>query len=420
MMINRRPLHLREYKASTGVELADTDVEAIRRLVPSMRISPTIGQHGCYDLVPGSVIGTITTNNVDIVISPKITVDRLLFLLSYTLDPQHWKPTTFQFAEAASILDAVIPTFLSLAEAALRRGLLQGYIEVEDALMSVRGRLRFDEQLRRRQTQPLPIELRWDEFTEDIEENRLLKAATRILRSLHHPRTPTYAVRLRRLEAQLDLVTAIRYDPRIVPEPVITRLNAHYTSALRLARLIIQNTTFDVRHGRVTASAVLFDMNKVFEDFVVTALRKALQLRTSEFPQGAKGHRLRLDAAHQIRLKPDISWWRKDRCLFIGDVKYKRITVEGIAHPNLYQLLAYTVAARLRNGLLIYAAGESVEVTHTVPPSDTQLHIRTLDLSGSPAQILDQVNNLACIVKSLAAQIDQAGTADAPNRARVT
>jgi len=208
-------------------------------------------------------------------------------------------------------------------------------------------------------------------------------------------------VRLRRLEAQLEPVTAIRYDRRSVPDPVITRLNRHYEPALRLARLILQNTTFELRNGRVTASAVLFDMNTVFEDFVVVALREALHLNPKEFPQGANGQTFRLDAAQRVNLEPDISWWRNKKCLFVGDVKYKRITVSGINHPDLYQILAYTIAAGLRHGLLIYAAGEAADVTHEVRGVGKQLSIRSLDLSGTPLQILEQIRKLAALVTSL-------------------
>jgi 5-methylcytosine-specific restriction enzyme subunit McrC len=401
-MISRRLLQLKEFETALGVELSETDVDALRRAIPSLRIAPTIGRHGCFDLAPGAVIGAITTNTLDVVIAPKIPTDRLLFLLSYPLDPKHWQSSMFNYAAEASIVDAVLPSFLALAESALRRGLLQGYISVEDALMGVRGRVRFDEQLRRRQSLPLPVEVRWDEFTEDIDENRLLKAAIRILRTLR-PRSEAYGVRLRRLQAQLEPVTAIRYDSRSVPDPVITRLNSHYRPALGLARLIIRNTTFEVRHGRTTATAVLFDMNKVFEDFVVTALREALHLNGRDFPQGARGRKLRLDGAQQVHLKPDISWWRQSQCLFVGDVKYKRIAAAGIEHPDLYQLLAYTVATRLRQGLLVYAAGEATDVTHEVPGAEKKLFIRTLGLSGTPVDILNQVCRLADLVTALSA-----------------
>ena len=65
----------------------------------------------------------------------------------------------------------------SQARRAFSRGLLHGYRTEEEALHTVRGRIRFDEQIRRRFGVPLPVEVRYDEFTDDILENRLVMAA---------------------------------------------------------------------------------------------------------------------------------------------------------------------------------------------------------------------------------------------------
>ena len=65
-------------------------------------------------------------------------------------------------------------------------------------------------------------------------------------------------------------------------------------------------------------------------------------------------------------LYPDLSWWERGRCVFVGDVKYERTGAGGGRSPDLYQLLAYATAAGLPGGLLIYAAGEATPVAHRV------------------------------------------------------
>ena len=47
-------------------------------------------------------------------------------------------------------------------------GLLQGYRHEEEALHTVRGRIRFNDQVNRRFGVPLLLEVAFDEFTEDI------------------------------------------------------------------------------------------------------------------------------------------------------------------------------------------------------------------------------------------------------------
>ncbi len=393
-------LRLREFRLEPAVPLETAEIDALRRLVPGLRVTPSLGLPGRYDLTPGSTVGAVRTDKLDISIAPKIPLDRVFFMLSYALDAQQWRPVA-HYGSAASLVEALVHSYVSSTRSALRRGLLQGYVTVEDTAATVRGRIRFDEQMRRQQALPLPVHVRYDDFTEDTLENRILKAAANALRMLRL-RSGTSRRDLKILAAQFDGVSSVRFDPRSVPQPVITRLNAHYAPALNLARAILQNTSLELRDGRITGSAVLFDMNKLFEDFAVTALREALGVGPAALRQAARGHSLNLDARRRVRLEPDLSWWRGTQCLFVGDVKYKRIAAPGVNHPDLYQLLAYTVATHLPAGLLLYAHGEAEEATHHVSAIDKTLLVRTLDLSGTPQEILRQISAVAALIRRLA------------------
>ena len=161
--------------------------------------------------------------------------------------------------------------------------------------------------------------------------------------------------------------------------------------------------SFELGHGGVRATAFLLDMNQVFEDFVVVALRENLRISERAFPQGAKGRSIKLDMSRRIGLEPDISWWDGKNCNFVGDVKYKRISVSGIKHPDIYQLLAYTTATDLSGGLLIYAAGEAEAVQHEVVHLGKQLEVMTLDLQGSPKTVLATIDIVAQRIRDLRA-----------------
>lgn len=68
-------------------------------------------------------------------------------------------------------------------DAALRRGVLQGYREVEESSLVVRGRLREVEQSRRHFGRTPPVEIAYHAYTADIAENHILRAAAeRLLR----------------------------------------------------------------------------------------------------------------------------------------------------------------------------------------------------------------------------------------------
>lgn len=392
-------LTLFEYQTTTGVPLSPAERDALRAIAPSVAVTPSVGYEGLYDLQPGSWIGSINLGSLTIEIRPKLPIDRVLFLISYALAPERWAQTGFSYEEN-SLLEAVIPGFVHQVQRALRQGILQGYRMEEAALPTVRGRLRFDEQIRERYGLFPPAEVRYDEFTEDIEENRIIKAAIARL-SRMRIRSDIARRMLRAFDGTLGLVRQVDYDPRQLPRINYTRLNAHYRPAIDLSVLILRSASFELKTGAVRATAFLVDMNEVFENFVVVALREALKLSERVFPQGAEGRALALDEAWAVRLLPDISWWEGNRCVFVGDVKYKRVNVEGIRHPDLYQMLAYTVATGLPGGLLIYAAGEAEPMTHRVVYLGKEIEVVALDVSGSAAEILAGIDEVAARIRWL-------------------
>jgi len=396
------PIRLTEYQRSGPVALSPAQRDMLLGSFSNVvSVAPSAGLEGNYDLTPGSVIGAIQLSDLAIEIRPKLPISRVLFLISYALDPRQWLQTDFFFSSEPSLVEAIIYGFVAQVRRAFRVGLLQGYLLREDSLAVLRGRLRFDDQLRRRFGRFPPIEVRYDEYTEDIEENRLIKAA--IVRLGRLPiRSPASRQALRAFDGALQNVSDVAYDPRCLPEIHFTRLNQHYQSAVELAKLILRSTSFELAHGRVQAACFLVDMNEVFEQFVVVALRESLRLTERTFPRGATGRSVFLDTAARVRLRPDISWWQGNLCRFVGDVKYKKVKVDGILHPDLYQLLAYTTATGLQEGLLIYAAGEAKATTHEVIRVGKRLHVATLDLAGEPPAILTLIGRVASMIRRMA------------------
>ena len=193
-------------------------------------------------------------------------------------------------------------------------------------------------------------------------------------------------------------------DRRGVPEPHWTRMNERYRPAVALARLIISTAGLEARAGSEDASAFLIDMNAVFERFIRVALREALRLDAYAFPAATGGRQEYLDMEHGFPIRPDLSWWVGGCCVFAGDCKYKK-TEGAIPNADAYQILAYLTALQLANGLLVYAGGEDLPHTITVPFAEKRVLVRTIDVSQAPANILTQITKLAEQIKSIAAPV---------------
>ncbi len=243
----------------------------------------------------------------------------------------------------------------------------------------------------------VPVEVRYDEFTEDIVANQLVKAA--VVRLGRMPlRWRDARVGLGWVAAMLDNVSVVEFPADEVPEVPFDRLNEHYRGVVALSRLVLRHGAFQSSRGEVRAQGFLMDMDKVFQEFVTVALREKLGLSESTFGERTIHS---LDTAGSIKLRPDLVWTRGRTCMFVGDAKYKRIVDERVPNAGLYQLLAYATAADLLGGLLIYAKGERDAATYHVRHSGKRLEVAALDLEGSLDEVLERVGELAVRVRRL-------------------
>jgi 5-methylcytosine-specific restriction enzyme subunit McrC len=396
------PVVLVEYQNSDPLKLTDDERATLRTLVPGITITESALGPDSYVLNPGGRVGAVQIGSKRLVLRPKIGIRRLLFLLSYSMDPRQWRQLGFGFDDDDDLFEALIPGFSFQLEQALRQGLCSGYRKEEGALFTVRGQIRVADQIRNHFGVMPPIECSYDEFTDDTPMNQLLKAAI-VRLGILRIKSPTSRARLRSLAAAFSNVSYVSFDPEYLPQVRYDRANDHFRGAVELARLILRSRSIDADAGRVSGASFLINLATVFENFVVTALREVLGLSPQSFPQHAAGRPLFLDADMQLRLEPDISWWSHGRCVFMGDVKYKRTPdAAGVKHPDLYQLLAYTTATQLPHGLLIYAAGEETSREISIPAAAKKIEVVTLDLDREPVEVLARIKETSFVVKTQA------------------
>ena len=99
--------------------------------------------------------------------------------------------------------------------------------------------------------------MRFDEFSVDILENRLLKAAMRRLSRL--PLRSGFVPRaLHEVWSAFDSVAEVEFNPHQLPQPIFTRLNRHYEPSVALALLILKSCSFDSGTGGPSANWVSF------------------------------------------------------------------------------------------------------------------------------------------------------------------
>ena len=393
-----RQVDLEEYEPSTPVRLSVAERDALRA-IPSLAVerADIEDSRAAYILKPSSTVGAVEIGDLSVLIKPKIPIPQLLSLACYAMSKFKPLPEMFDYPREYALPDILALALVSSARRAFARGLLHGYRTQEEALYTVRGRIMFAEQIRRRLGVALPVEVRYDEFTDDIRENRLVKAAAARLGRMRL-RSRDARAGLGWTAAILDNVSPVDFPPSNVPEVHFDRLNEHYRGVVGLSRLILRHSAFQSGRGRVRAAGFLMDMNKVFQEFVTQALRDALEVSAYTF---GERNIPSLDREGNVHLKPDLVWREGSSWTFVGDAKYKDLSGEHAPNSDLYQLLAYVTALNLPGGMLIYAKGEREPATYHIRHSGKRFEVAALDLSGTLDDVLNRVESLANNVRAL-------------------
>ena len=383
-----RIIRLRELDSPASIALAAPLAEALSAS-GAVRVDYT-AEAGLVALSAAGQVGVVRVGDVQLVIEPKVPIRRLVFLLGYARHPNHWRDDGVLLDEHADLPEALAHAFLHHASRALEQGVIKGYREIDDAAPVLRGRIREADQLRQRWGRSLPLELRYDDFTVDIAENRfLLGAALRLLRTPGVPRPARTALQRMRLRLA-DVTAPIAGQPLPTWSP--SRLNARYAPALALAELVLAGRSFEQRTGEVRVTGFLLNMASLFEDFVTTALGAALT------PHGGRPslqHRMHLDVDERVRIRPDFVWLRDGRPCIVADAKYKAESPAGFPQADLYQLLAYCTVLRLPVGHLVYARGNESAAEHVVQGAGTRIVSHALELDAAPAAVLADVGRIA-------------------------
>ncbi|MFJ5694867.1 restriction endonuclease [Arthrobacter sp. NPDC093125] len=350
---------------------------------------------GLYRIEPVGLVGSVRTRQVQLDVRPKgrLGLSRLLFLLSYAGD-QGFRDDAVAAAEDPGLWSALASSLVQLAERALQRGVLQGYLAVDESLRTVKGRIRISDQISRRPGMLVPLEVSYDEFTVDIAENRILRAALERMSRVPGVR-PEVLSRLRQLKGKLDDVTRLQSGAPLPPWRA-NRMNARYHAALRLAEVILRNASAEPGEGQQETASFVVDMDRVFEDFVGKALRQAMAAFPGEM-------RLQYNAllneavrdSDRLSVRPDAVHLLGGRPVVVYDAKYRARSDRGASlSGDHFQMLAYCTALQVPTAWLVYAGAGEMKLRRILN-TDIDIVEFPLDLSRPPSEILAAIADLA-------------------------
>jgi len=329
-----------------------------------------------HELRARGVVGVVAAEDCSLEILPKIDVPaaqgsieerseirkRLVHMLAVALDMKIESGRLSDLDwQRETLLEILIRIFCVKLTEAVRRGMPRRYIGHEDDLPALRGTLDVPRQFTRHAVNPSRIACRFDELSTDIALNRIIKAALAHLSRLS--RSFSNLQRLRELAfVYADIssvpVQALRWD-----DVVIDRTNRDWQDLVGMARMFLRNQFQTTSAGAGLGTALLFEMNTLFEEYVGRLVARAMtgtEYRVSL--QGGREYCLTAqDSGRQVfQTKPDILIRRGGQVVQVIDTKWKRISSriddpkKGVSQSDIYQMMAYAHLYKAPRLTLLY------------------------------------------------------------------
>jgi 5-methylcytosine-specific restriction enzyme subunit McrC len=367
------PLTIVQYQPTEPVELPAAVLQSLVTNYAN-RIDIQPAGSGSVILKGTNHIGLIHADQLDIVIRPKIPAMSVFWMLGFADRLVSFEPVEFPFDEETGLLDLLARLFAKQAEQMIRRGLYREYVERQDNLRFIRGRLMPLDDLTTNRGLRHQVVCRFTELTADVPHNQVLRAVTEQLLQFTY-RLPGIREQLAWNSAHLAEVGRTPVTERDIAALRYGRLNGHYRGVHALARLVIRHFTFDFQAGERPAPSFLVDMDKVFEEYVRQLVSEqarmyGLRLRSSTG--------LRLDRDGQVPIDPDIVLSDGKRVRAAIDAKYKRESQQA----DVYQALAYAKGLGLSRVALVYPSdGDVAPESHRIRHDETEVLVRTLPVS---------------------------------------
>lgn len=242
-----------------------------------------------------------------------------------------------------AILDLYIERFIKEVNYLLHAGLIKKYRKEKTNHTALKGRLLLQKHITKNLVHKELFYISKINYDQDHLLHQILAKAIKILPLIC---TNQYLIsQCYQLQLNYPEVKDMKVDNSTFDKLTFDRKSEGYKSAIQIAKLLLLNYRPDVSSGSSHSIAILFDMNKLWEEYIYRMLQKANNgklvihnQRSTKFWNNQSNHRY---------LKPDIVIEKAhatgEKEYVVIDTKWKNIysEVKNVSMDDLRQMFAY-------------------------------------------------------------------------------
>ncbi|WP_336703496.1 McrC family protein [Chryseobacterium indologenes] len=258
--------------------------------------------------------------------------------------------------KSTSVLDLYFELYIKELEYLLHRGLIKKYNKKEGNLNALKGSLQFSKHLSQNLVHKERFYVKYSHYNVDHKIHCILYKALKLIEQNYNQ--AGLASRIGSLLLNFPEMNDLKVTESTFETINFDRKNQHYENALQIAKLLLLNYHPDVSRGKNNVLALMFDMNRLWEQFIYVVLKKNIQhidikvraQQSKEFWRSETG---------TSRMKPDIILEHNGNRIVL-DTKWKNLNGRFLPSPeDLRQMYAYHRYFKATKTALVYPGEES-------------------------------------------------------------
>lgn len=356
---------IKEYEEIDESDIKDCDLNKLQSYLKCKNLEQVlkVTRHG---IIAKSWVGVIKYKKHQFQILPKLICDNgntenilknLIFMLSYTKKLDIRTSDTAKLSNSKNpFIEILIREYAKSLFECLKRITPKKYVREEDNLNYLKGKIKFTENIRYNCVNQSKFYCEYDEFSENNILNQLFLFVSTCLYNIsndsYNKKTLKFIINY------YSDIKLVRFNRFTAEKINLSRNQKLFKKPFNLAKMFIEKTSVDLSKNKFENITLIWDMNKLFEEFVFEIMKKF---------EGELGCKLVAQKGRRL-LKNDTS---KKRNTFVDimvekgdgdelerivlDTKYKKfVSSDDFSNTDVFQVSTYCLLHNAYHAILLY------------------------------------------------------------------
>lgn len=257
-----------------------------------------------------------------------------------------------------SILDIYFELFLDEAEKLLHEGLIKKYYKQEGNQTALKGQIVFPKQIACNSIHAERFYVRYSTYNRDNIFNQILYKTLCLIPEICY--NSFLLDRCRRLLLNFPELSNCSVNEETFLKLKYERKSERYKEAMLISKMLLLNFRPDIAGGVDNVIAILFDMNRLWEEFIYRRLKKEeAAFGVTVVRQESRPFWQPKESSRSKKVRPDIVIRKpKDGQTIIIDTKWKLVGDLLPGDADLKQMYVYNLFWDCKKSVLLYPANQ--------------------------------------------------------------